>query len=407
MVDRTRRRGGLLTERDAPAATTPRDERPEQSPWLPDVVEPAGSSLSETKFAALDPKRLERAVSAYCNELLDSRPTAEATETILSRFNAVADGSRATADELLRLTRKTATDYARAPDAWRGLTSAVRREECRATPARIAARDGNTLAAAARAELDAHLDRCLSCQAIDLRLQCAGRAFATTLEATTEDDPHAAAAEQASASGAAAVAGRTRRRRLRGIPAWQRLASRRSRHARSASRAHGPARHRRPEQARDNGGPGEREHRAGSGNVDNRSSPGQGGQAPPGPESRPDPPAGEASEASVRGQWRIDSSGVNVCRIVRGSNRARLDCGAGSGCAHAGPCRQLRLHRRGRLAWWRRRLELELRVRFSDAAGEWPAGAKCADAGNRLRRVFGVTALVQPNKQALGRDVYV
>lgn len=214
-----------LAERAAPAATTPTDERSEPSPWLPEAAPPAGShSLSPTAFAALDPKQLGCTVSAYCNELLDSRLTTEATETILSRFNAVADGPRATAGELLRLTRKTATDYARAPDAWRGLTLAARREECRGIPARIAARDGNTLAPAARADLDAHLDRCLGCQAIELRLKRAERAFTTTLKATAQGDPQAAAAEPAAAAGAAALAGPTRRHRLRRLPGWLRLA---------------------------------------------------------------------------------------------------------------------------------------------------------------------------------------
>ncbi len=226
-------RGSILAPADGEAAG--RDEPAvlarEQSPWVPEPATPARPepAAAGVSLSSRQPAQLERAVGAYCNELLEPRLTAEATDTILSRFSVISSASDATAQELLRLTRKTAADYALAPGAWRGLTASARREECRATPARIAARDGNTLAPAARADLDAHLDECLSCQAIELRLKRAERAFTTTLTTGALDEDTSDAASGTGA-GASVTAGRSAvwrvlgRRGTRTTPGWLKVA---------------------------------------------------------------------------------------------------------------------------------------------------------------------------------------
>lgn len=203
---------------DEPAPIGPDDvpsARTTTSKWLPEELPPiapepeaaAARALHGDRPApVLDTAHITRAVDAYCGELLGPAAGAEAAETIISRVHSASARSAATFDELLRLTRKTAAAYALAPGGWQGLVPADPESECRATPARIAARDSGGLSAATRVEFDAHLDHCLGCRAIELRVARAERAFVATLEDTSENDRDAGPSE------APAAAERPRRR---------------------------------------------------------------------------------------------------------------------------------------------------------------------------------------------------
>jgi uncharacterized membrane protein YgcG len=166
----------------AAAAETSDPPSPAASRWSPwPGALPAPSSGVQA------PQRAElagSAVSAYCRELRDPGSAQRVCDQVLEAWHA--DASHAADDdaELLALTRAAATERDSSSSSHsrlRGLVASEHREECDATEARLVARAAGVLTASEAQALETHLDECARCQATELKLARAERAFATVL----------------------------------------------------------------------------------------------------------------------------------------------------------------------------------------------------------------------------------
>lgn len=121
--------------------------------------------------AELGPVRAEAAVRAYCRELCGP---AGSKLAIAASLDAIAGSSPANSDGLLRSTRLAAAERA----IGHGKKS-VGSRDCLVTPARLVARAGGELTPKARRELEEHIRQCIACQATEIKMGRAERAFAT------------------------------------------------------------------------------------------------------------------------------------------------------------------------------------------------------------------------------------
>lgn len=135
--------------------------------------------------------RQTRAVGAYCAEMCGGGLAATAAAETLGAF--VGGDDR----ELLRLTRSLAAKHTAAESEWhpsaegRGVG---RLGGCGSAAALLASRANGELGSSERARLESHLSGCLGCQATELRMARAERAFSGVVGA---DLSHDAAASDA------------------------------------------------------------------------------------------------------------------------------------------------------------------------------------------------------------------
>jgi hypothetical protein len=133
--------------------------------------------------AELDPSRAKAAMRAYCRELCG--PVAS-TRAVVESLAAVGMGSVSSIvreDELLRMTRLASAKHV-------SVGVRARAGECSENPARLAALANGELDAAEQRELERHLEECLRCQAIEIKLDRAERAFSVMAGVAGEIDPH-------------------------------------------------------------------------------------------------------------------------------------------------------------------------------------------------------------------------
>ncbi len=134
-------------------------------------------------------RRKTTAVEAYCAEVCSPAVAAAAAAAALSSFNG--DDDR----ELLRLTRRSAANHV-SDSAERRPAGAVpgteRERGCEATPALLASRANGELGSGESGWLQQHLHDCLVCQASEVRMLRAERAFAGLLGVDVAAAPRAA-----------------------------------------------------------------------------------------------------------------------------------------------------------------------------------------------------------------------
>jgi len=134
----------------------------------------ARAALASSREPGLEPQQARAAVRAYCREWCGGSDFDHAVDAVLAtRRNENGNGSApATAVELLRTTRAIAAEHAagypRPANAYL---------ECADTPALLAARGNDGLTRRERGELTEHLCDCLACQATEIRMARAQRAF--------------------------------------------------------------------------------------------------------------------------------------------------------------------------------------------------------------------------------------
>jgi WAS/WASL-interacting protein len=163
---------------------------PEESNGAPiaEVGEPEpvgrGPVPGEPRATSGPTSRQRAAVEAYCRELC---PRDTASAVAAEALASVADMNDV---ELLRHTRSAAARYAAKPSrhGWRRVLPSGRDGGCASTPALLAARANDELPPPGHGALERHLDSCVICQAADLRMRRAERAFAgiTGTELTAE-----------------------------------------------------------------------------------------------------------------------------------------------------------------------------------------------------------------------------
>lgn len=128
-----------------------------------------------------DSAHAEAAVRAYCRELCDPGSSEHAVTESLQRFKT-AGSPDAVEDELLRITRTTVADQAHeGTGKGQDLSRPEREDTCARTPARLTASANHELQPGEGHKLEAHLGSCLRCQATELRVRRAERAFTATL----------------------------------------------------------------------------------------------------------------------------------------------------------------------------------------------------------------------------------
>ncbi len=128
-----------------------------------------------------DSAHAEAAVRAYCRELCDPGSSEHAVTESLQRFKT-AGSPDAVEDELLRITRTTVADQAHeGTGKGQDLSRPERKDTCARTMARLTASANHELQPGEGHKLEAHLCSCLPCQATELRVRRAKRAFTATL----------------------------------------------------------------------------------------------------------------------------------------------------------------------------------------------------------------------------------
>jgi len=159
-------------------ATAPR-AAPAQASYVEPMVLPTADPVEK----GLDSEQARAAVRRYCRELCDPTTADRAVDAVFVAYAARAAASRTNADDLLRTTRTIAAKHAL------GRSPSKRSRHCSATPARLAALASGELDAADRRELDRHLQDCIACEAIQIKMRRAERAFATTLAVRPAIEP--------------------------------------------------------------------------------------------------------------------------------------------------------------------------------------------------------------------------
>ena len=154
----------------------------------------AGPSALE---GGVDSSRARAAVQAYCRELCGPAMCEPAVEATLAAHEQRVGSTPANGNELLRTTRLIAAKHASArPNAPK------RSRACAPTPGRLAARATGELTRGEARNLEAHLESCMACQATELRMNRAERAFAALVGLGVVIEPrldHGAAASVAPA----------------------------------------------------------------------------------------------------------------------------------------------------------------------------------------------------------------
>jgi hypothetical protein len=128
----------------------------------------------QTAVAAAD-RRKTAAVDAYCGELLAPKSAPAAAIECLATFNG-SDYA-----DLLRHTGKVAVRHAAPPSSrrrWRMALAGEARRVCESAPQLLVAIANHELGGEQRERLERHLASCLTCQATELRICRAERAFA-------------------------------------------------------------------------------------------------------------------------------------------------------------------------------------------------------------------------------------
>jgi hypothetical protein len=142
-------------------------------------------------------RRIEAAARAYWRELGDFPASEEAVAASVTALARAALSPAASEAELLRVARLTAVEsafIALTPPDSHGRFAGRRPDPCAGSPPRLAALSSGELGPDERGELVAHLETCLPCQAIGLKMNRADRAFATTVAgALTADETDGAA----------------------------------------------------------------------------------------------------------------------------------------------------------------------------------------------------------------------
>jgi hypothetical protein len=165
----------------------PEPTAPEPSAPKPPPAEPAAPELPAILAGS---RRQTLAVESYCRELAPAAASAAA---------AAALGGFPGGDDLalLRRTRAIAARHAtvRPPrHGWRNMLAAERHDgTCERTPRLLAMRANGELDEARRAELERHLESCVTCQAAEIRAERADRAFAGVTGIAIEAPPAVAA----------------------------------------------------------------------------------------------------------------------------------------------------------------------------------------------------------------------
>jgi len=180
---------GSLEQLSSPAPVPPPRAEPgaNRSRWA------GADSSSVPSFAEADRERYQRAVHAYCRELCDRASVERATDEVLTHVDWVSNGATAPSEDLRRLARSVAAEHFSTSPARQQLV-ATGGSECATMPARLAARAGDGPGPLSQGQLQSHLAGCLHCQAVELKMSRAERAFTTTLAAGTRAQ---AAAEDA------------------------------------------------------------------------------------------------------------------------------------------------------------------------------------------------------------------
>jgi hypothetical protein len=171
-------------------ATIAREERPSgptPGQWLP-----GGESVGPELTAS---QRL--AVYAYCHEMCGSQDEGTAAHQAIASLRS----SRVISDEkLLRATRLAAAEHASAAPLGTGWRTRMRDAlaaehdvSCRRVPVLLARRRNGDLEKDESVALDEHLHQCLHCQAAEVRLERAERAFAAAVAGTAIEEVETAA----------------------------------------------------------------------------------------------------------------------------------------------------------------------------------------------------------------------
>jgi hypothetical protein len=153
------------------------------SDWLVDepVAQPSGGGTAVAAPPRPVPKHVAAAIAAYCAEFCGSEQAQQATEEALAR---VRDLGSFDDDQVLHVVREAAAQHVPMHSSQSRLTRALSAEhvdDCAATPRLLVARANGELSVEQAAKLSAHLDDCMRCQAQELRMEQAERAFATAL----------------------------------------------------------------------------------------------------------------------------------------------------------------------------------------------------------------------------------
>ncbi|MEA2196603.1 MAG: hypothetical protein QOJ25_654 [Solirubrobacteraceae bacterium] len=137
-------------------------------------------------------RRIEAAARAYWRELSDAESSEDAIAVSVAALERTARSPGASEGDLVRVAHMTAAESASAvasPPAAHGRLSSRHRDECTATPTRLAALFSGELLPDVRDDLLEHLEICMTCRAMEMRMRRAERAFATTVAgALTADD---------------------------------------------------------------------------------------------------------------------------------------------------------------------------------------------------------------------------
>jgi hypothetical protein len=155
----------------------------------------ARTPFSAAMVAEPGQARAEVAVSAYCRELCGPA----SNRAVIAILDVLEHGPDAiTEAELLRTTRATAARFAFAGlDGSRGKVTLTSSRACAPTPERLVASVSDRLLPHERHELARHLEDCLPCSAIRIKLDRAERGFAVLWSAPTVPDPLEAIAPEA------------------------------------------------------------------------------------------------------------------------------------------------------------------------------------------------------------------
>ncbi len=155
---------------------------------------PIAATITADEPSVLAANKLRtRAVEAYCAEVCPPALAATAAAETLSSFVGGDDS------ELLALTHALASNHvAVTPErrGWQHILAVDHEQDCAEVPALLAARANGELSDADNERLGQHLNECLVCQAMELRMHRADRAFAGILglEGMSAPGPSAAAA---------------------------------------------------------------------------------------------------------------------------------------------------------------------------------------------------------------------
>ncbi|HWC87400.1 MAG TPA: hypothetical protein VG388_12745 [Solirubrobacteraceae bacterium] len=144
-------------------------------------------------------RRLEAAARAYWRELSDTETSERAVAVSVAALERTARSPGVSESDLVRVAHLTAAETAAdtaLPPGSRGHFAGKHKDECAATPTRLAALFSGELFPDVREELLSHLETCLACRALELKMRRAERAFATTVSGALTADETLAATPQ-------------------------------------------------------------------------------------------------------------------------------------------------------------------------------------------------------------------